>query len=445
MPAPTTIVSIPVDSLEPDPNNIRRSLGDIKELARSIAAVGVIEPCLVMPIEAEPGRFRLVAGHRRHAAAVEAGVAALPCLVRQFSEAEVIETQLVENLQRSGLGVLEEAGAYFRLCGLGYSARQLAKRVGRPERHVRERLALLELPESAQTAVDEGTVTLADAKVLVVVKDHPDIIEQVVAARPTDVGWAVKQQLRRAAAEEQRAALAGELEAGGVRVIDNEGHRPTTYVVLADIGIDEQSHGGEPCHAAVITDRHDGPQAIAVCTERRRHTKAGASEIKPLRRDDDPRAAERERARERKRVAAARGEFVADRLARRLPKGPAATFVIRTLLDRANANDAARAAEVLGVDPVPGPYGPAFAPALRALADRGDADALRVAVALAVAMAEARIAGPSDLPDVGRDYLEFLGELGHSLDGVEHDALAEHERRRSTAADDPAMATGDAA
>ncbi|MGH9164561.1 MAG: ParB/RepB/Spo0J family partition protein [Acidimicrobiales bacterium] len=443
MPEPTTIVLIPVDALEPDPNNIRKSVGDITELARSIAAVGVIEPCLVKPIEGDPCRFRLVAGHRRHAAAVEAGVAELPCLVREFSEAEVVETQLVENLQRSGLSVLEEAGAYLRLCGLGYSARRLAKRVGRPERHVRERLALLELPESAQAAVEEGTVTLADARVLVVVKDHPDIIEAVVAARPTDVGWAVKQQLRRAAAEEQRAELVGELEAAGVRVVGDEGRRPTSYVVLGDLGVDEPAHGGEPCHAVVITDRHDGPQAIAVCTERRRHTKAGASEIKPPRRDDDPRAAERERARERRRVAAARGEFVADRLARRLPKGPAGAFVIRTLVDRANANDAARAAELLGVDPVPGRYGPAVAPALRALADRSDADALRVAVAVATAMAESRIAAQSDLPDVGRDYLEFLGDLGHGLDGFEHDALAEHERRRTT--DDDRVATGDAA
>ncbi len=424
MPEPTTIVLVPVDALVPDPHNIRKSVGDVTELARSIAAVGVIEPCLVMPINGEPDRFRLVAGHRRHAAAVQAGVAALPCLVRELSEAEVVECQLVENLQRSGLTVLEEAGAYLRLCGLGFSARRLAKRVGRSERHVRERLALLELPEPAQQAIDEGAISLAEAKVLVVVKDHPDVIEEVVAARPTDVAWAVKQRLRRQAAERQRAEMVAEHEAAGVRVVEDEGHRPTGYVVVADLGVEQDTHGGEPCHAVVIADHHDGPHAIAVCTERRRHTKAGASEVKAQRRDDDGRAAEREQARQRKRVAAARGEFVAERLRRRLPKGQATAFMIRTLLDRATANDQARAGELLGLEAVPGPYGATWAPALRGLVDQGKAEASRVGVAVAVAMAEARIAGQVGLPDLGRDYLGFLADLGYGLDSFELDAMS---------------------
>lgn len=424
MPEPTTIVLVPVDDLVPDPNNIRKSVGDITELARSIAAVGVIEPCLVMPIEAEPGRYRLVAGHRRHVAAVQAGIAELPCLVRELSEAEVVECQLVENLQRSGLSALEEAGAYLRLCGLGFSARRLAKRVGRSERHVRERLALLELPEPAQQAIEKGAISLAEAKVLVVVKDHPDVIEEVVEARPADVAWAVKQRLRRQAAERQRAELEAEQEAAGVRVVEDEGHRPTGYVVVADLGVDEEGHAGEPCHAVVIADRHDGPHAIAVCTERRRHTKAGASEVKAQRRDDDGRAAERDQARERKRVAAARREFVAQRLGRRLPKGQATSFMVRTLVDRANANDRARAGELLGVQAVQGPYGATWEPTLWGLVNEGDAEALRVGVAVAIAMVEARIGGQVGMPDIGRDYLEFLAGLGYGLDPFELDAMS---------------------
>lgn len=111
------------------------------ELARSIAAVGVIEPCLGTPIEGEHGRFRLVAGHRRHAGAVKVGIPELPCVVRQLSEAEVVETQLVENLQRLGLGVLEVRRA--ATCACAVSATQPAawpQRVGRSERHVRDRL-----------------------------------------------------------------------------------------------------------------------------------------------------------------------------------------------------------------------------------------------------------------------------------------------------------------
>ena len=428
MSEPSTVVSLPVGALVPDPNNVRRRVGDVTELARSIEAVGVIEPCLVTPIDGDPDHYRLVAGHRRHAACLKAGIAEVPCLVRELSEAEVVETQLVENLQRSALTVLEEAGAYLRLCGLGYSARKLARRVGRSERHVRERLALLELPESAQAAIDGGDLSLADAKVLVVVKDHPDVIDQVVADRPRDVAWAVKQRLRRRAVEERRAVLAGEQEAAGVRVVADEGHRPSGYVALGDLGIDPKAHAAEPCHAVVIADHYDGPQAVAVCTERRRHTKAGASPVKRTEQDDD-RAAERERAKLRRQAAAARGEFLAGRLGRRLPKGPAVDFALRTLVERANANEAGRAAEALGVDAAPGPFGPSHLAALRDRAAQGDAEAVRVAVAVAAAMAEATVAAASTtLSPTGAGYLSFLVGLGYDLADVERHALDELHR-----------------
>lgn len=427
MSEPSTVVNLPVGALVPDPNNVRRRVGDVAELARSIEAVGVIEPCLVTPIEGDPDHYRLVAGHRRHAACLKAGVTEVPCLVRELSEAEVVETQLVENLQRSGLTVLEEAGAYVRLCGLGYSARKLAKRVGRSERHVRERLALLELPESAQAAIDGGELSLADAKVLVVVKDHPEVIDQVVADRPRDVGWAVKQQLRRRAAEERRAELASEQDAAGVRVVADEGHRPSGYVALGDLGVDPEAHADEPCHAVVIAEHYDGPQAVAVCTERRRHTKAGASAVKRAERDDD-RAGERERAKGRRQAVADRGEFLAARLGRRLPKGPAVDFALRALVGRANANEAGRAAEVLGVEPAPGPFGPSHLPALRDLAAQGDAEALRVAVAVAAAMAEGAVAASTALSHTGGEYLSFLVDLGYELGDVERQALDELHR-----------------
>lgn len=217
------------------------------------------------------------------------------------------------------------------------------------------------------------------------------------------------------------------------------GPRPSRYVALADLGVDEAAHAGEPCHAVVVADRYDGPQVV--CTERRRHARAGASEVKPTRRDDNGRVADRERAKQRK-AAAARGEFVVERLSRRLAKGPAITFVIRTLVDQANAkNEAAGAGEDLSVEADASPCGPAWAPALRRMDERSDSDALRVAVAVAVAMAEARIAALSTLPELGHDYLSFLVELGYELVDAERCALVEYDRRHSADAVEAAEAS----
>lgn len=438
MPDEPSVLNLALDAVEPDPDNVRRSIGDVAELARSIAAVGVIEPCLVVPLDTDPPRYRLVAGHRRHAAARAAGLAEVPCLVRRLTEAEVVETQLVENLQRAGLTVLEEAGAYLRLCALGSTVRRLAKRVGRPERHVRERLSLLELPPAAQAAIDAGEVSLADAKVLVVAKDHPEVIEAVLAEHPRDVAWALKRALRQEAAGRRRAELEAELAAAGVRVLADEGSRPKGYTTLGDLGIDEAAHAGEDCHAVVVVTGHEGPVALACCTDRRRHAKAGRSELKAEREADPLRAAERRQAAERRRTAQARGEFVADRLRRRLPRGPAVAFVVAAVVERANGNDAARATQALGIEPDAGPYGPDHKAALRRAAATGDPDGLAVAVAVAAGQAEAAVASSSVLGPLGRRYLGLLADLGYSLDQTEHDALAEAGRREAQAAGEDA-------
>lgn len=325
----STVLSIPIEKLRPDPNNVRRHVGDVSELAKSIAGVGVVEPCLVTPIE--DGWYRIVAGHRRHAAATEAGVAEMPCLVKTLIDAEIVEIQLVENLQRCGLTVLEEAGAYLRLCEHGYGLRTLSRKVGKSERHVRDRLALLELPEVAQVAVESGDLTLTDAKMLLEAKDQPEVIEQVLAEAAGDVGWALREHLRRKVAEERYAAAVAEQEAAGVRILPGEGHRPSAYKKLTDMGVAAQDHSSEPCHAVVIVAGYGGPQVIGVCTEPKRHAR-GASTVKLPERDGLD-AAERAQARQRKRVAAARHEFVSERISKRLLKGTATAFVVQALLD----------------------------------------------------------------------------------------------------------------
>lgn len=378
---------------------------------KSVASIGIVEPVLVTPINGDGSGYQIVAGHRRHAAASEAGLATVPCLVRVVTEEEALSIQIAENVQRSALTVMEEASGYFRMAELGWGARRLAKHVGKSERHVRDRLALLELPEAAQDAVDRGDLTLADAKVLLGVKDQPEVIEAVVTERPGDVERAVEDALRQAEVEAQRTALITELEEAEIPVVDDEGHRPTTYAPLSDLGIEEAEHTGEPCHAVVIRTGWRSAAATPVCTERRRHTKAGGSDVKVERaKPADP---EREQNRARRHATKARLEFLSERLPGRLPKAKTVTLVIGTLIERCSATESATAGKVLGLEPVAGPYGEDWRAPLAALAARSEADALRAAVAVAAAMTEARAGGYSTVDGPLGTYVGFLTELGY--------------------------------
>jgi ParB family chromosome partitioning protein len=418
-----TVTLIPLDDLEPADDNLRGPVGDVTELARSIAGIGVVEPLLVCPIDGQADRYRIVAGHRRHAAARRAGVADLPCIVRPMTDAERIEVMLVENLQRATLGVLAEASGYFRLVGEhSYTIRRLAKQVGKSERHVRSRLALLELPAAAQRVLERDELTLGQAEALLAAKERPDVIEAVLAEpewRRRDMAHAVTEALRRAEHEDRRTELVTELESAGQRVVPSEGHRPKSYVPLSDLGVDDDAHQTEPCHAWVVEVGYAGPVPRAVCLDRRRHSRRAPtgdrSDLQATPGRPDP---EREAAKERRRLAARRSEFVGSRLSGRVPKGPAVEFLVCALLDRANSNDANRAGVLLGIEAQPGRYGSDWHGPLAELAARSEPDRLRVGIALAAAMAEARIAS-CGFRNGARRYVEFLTGLGYEPDAEE--------------------------
>lgn len=410
--------------LHPAPDNVRRSLGKLDELTRSIKGVGIVEPLLVTTHESLPdGDYLIVAGHRRHAAAIAAEVEHVPVIVRAFTDAERIATAIVENVHRDALNPVEEATAYLRLCELDFTVRRLARTVGRSEKHVRNRLALLELPDRAHELIESGHLTLADADVLLASKDRPDVIDEVLADDATNyqgrIEAAVRSATRRAQQAEARVALDAELAAAGITVLD-DGVEGTP---LSELGIEEKAHQIEPCHGVTIRSGYGGPQAIVVCTDRRRHSKRGGSDVKVDRGAvrTDP---EQEQTKERRRVAERRTAFVAETIGSRLPKPASVTFALRVLLDRANSNDCARACRSLGIEASTNQWGVAdWVRPLRAFADGSDTNLLRAAVAVAVAIAEARIGTHGGYAGSAIDLLGFLCELGYELDPVESAAL----------------------
>jgi ParB family chromosome partitioning protein len=139
---------VPIEDIQPNPKQPRQNLGDLTELTASIQEKGVLEPILVRPMGS---RFQVIAGERRYRAAVEAGLAEIPCIVRDCSDAEVMELALVENLQRKDLSAFEEADGFKTLAETyGYTHEMMAEKLGKSRTSVTETLSITAMPEDVR-------------------------------------------------------------------------------------------------------------------------------------------------------------------------------------------------------------------------------------------------------------------------------------------------------
>ena len=162
---------IPTDKLHPHPQNPRKVIGDIDELAESIKANGILQNLTVVPMNDDWTEFTVIIGHRRLAAAKQAGLTELPCAVVEMSEKEQLSTMLTENMQRSDLTVYEEAKGCQLLLDLGDTVAEVAERTGFSESKIRRRVKLCELDEEAFKESQIRQPTLADYDRLNQIKD----------------------------------------------------------------------------------------------------------------------------------------------------------------------------------------------------------------------------------------------------------------------------------
>ncbi|WP_067428463.1 ParB/RepB/Spo0J family partition protein [Nocardioides jensenii] len=157
---------VDVEEIHPSPNNPRENLTGLDELAQSIYENGLIQPLIVQKIPGIDG-FRVVAGHRRLAAAKLARIKELPCVIRKdlLPDDELL-AMLVENGQRADLDPIEEARALRKLKNKGMTDQDIARKIGRSQGHVSARITLLSLPteEQEQLRAGFGTITAAVKK-----------------------------------------------------------------------------------------------------------------------------------------------------------------------------------------------------------------------------------------------------------------------------------------
>jgi len=176
LPSSTGIVRIPVERIQRDPAQPRKTFDEAKlrELAESIKTQGVIQPVLVRRDGAD---YRLIAGERRWRAAQLAGLHEVPAVVRDVSAAEAFELALVENLQRTDLNPLEEAEGYRRLIQeFGLTQEQVGERVGRDRASVANALRLLQLPDGVKELLASGALGMGHARALLGMGTGPELV-----------------------------------------------------------------------------------------------------------------------------------------------------------------------------------------------------------------------------------------------------------------------------
>ena len=174
---------VPVEKLVPNPNQPRRDFQPeaLQELAASIRTKGVIQPLIVRAI-ADTDRFEIVAGERRWRAAQLAQLHELPVILREFSDSEVIEVAIIENIQRADLNAVEEALAFRQLMDrFGHTQEKLAEALSKSRSHIANLLRLLNLPEEVQTLVREGKISAGHARALITAPNAAELARQVVS------------------------------------------------------------------------------------------------------------------------------------------------------------------------------------------------------------------------------------------------------------------------
>lgn len=163
---------LPINEIKPNPYQPRKVFDDdkIKELADSVALHGVFTPILV---KKSIQGYELVTGERRLRASKLAGKSSIPAIIVDFSDTQMMEIALLENVQREDLNAIEEAQGYEKLMQkIGYTQEELAHRVGKSREHVANLLRLLKLPASIQNYVVTKQLSMGHVRALLALKDE---------------------------------------------------------------------------------------------------------------------------------------------------------------------------------------------------------------------------------------------------------------------------------
>ena len=281
------VLIVNIDEIDAS-HNIRADIGDLTDLADSIAQVGVLTPITITPMtdDHECYKWILVAGHRRVAACQQIGIWAIPALVLGFDDAaDRLVATLVENLVRDDLDPVDEARGYQQLIEAGWNQTFISLKIGRSKAHISKRLRMLELPEEAQERIRSGHITVEHAYNLTRLAKMDGITTKKIINLST-----------RAAVDTDKAIMDQQAKIAintRIQELKDEGWKNVTYVKNLYSGklqqldymhnLDSVAHEKEPCHQVAVYQMWGENEKVYVshcCNDTERHRPGGDSTLK---------------------------------------------------------------------------------------------------------------------------------------------------------------------
>ena len=171
------IIEVSLDELRPNPYQPRKVFDQeaLEELSSSIREHGVFQPII---IKKSIKGYEIIAGERRVRASKLAGKETIPAIIRDFTDEQMMEISLLENLQRENLNPIEEAQAYKSMLDkLGITQEELSNKVGKSRSHITNIIGILRLPEEVQKMIAQEKLTMSHAKLLSKLENEEDILE----------------------------------------------------------------------------------------------------------------------------------------------------------------------------------------------------------------------------------------------------------------------------
>ena len=241
------LIQLKVSELHPHPDNPRKEIGDVTELADSIKANGIFQNLTVVP-RAEGG-YTVIIGHRRLTAAKQAGLETVPCVIAEMSDEEQLQTMLLENMQRSDLTIYEQAKGFQMLLDFGKSVDEIAEKSGFSKTTIRRRLKMNELDQHLLKKVtEERQINLMDFDELNKIEDPEARNVALKEIGTTNFAYKVKSLLRDQAVNKYKAdALEMMKERGIVEIASVERYNSDRYRSICRIMIEKWPEQRERC------------------------------------------------------------------------------------------------------------------------------------------------------------------------------------------------------
>lgn len=218
------MIKLSIEKLHPHPDNPRKDLGDLSELAESIKERGVLQNLTVVPQSEDPDdmNFTVVIGHRRLAAAKLAGLTKVPCVIADMTPKEQVATMLLENIQRNDLTLYEQAQGFQMMLDLGATRKEIAEKTGLSATTVGHRVKMLDLDQEIIKEKGEQ-IKISDLIALEPIKD-PKTKNKLLKSWGGNMEYRIQKAIKDEQEAEVLAELIPQLEALGAKKTEKYEH-----------------------------------------------------------------------------------------------------------------------------------------------------------------------------------------------------------------------------